>query len=355
MSIEIQNVSKSFGTFAALSDVSLTVPNGKLMAWLGPSGSGKTTLLRILGGLEFGDCGKIFFDNEDITDVPTRLRQVGFVFQNYALFGHMTVFQNVAFGLTIKSKGPSKSEIREKVMDLLQKVQLEHLAHRYPNQLSGGQSQRIALARALAVNPRFLLLDEPFGALDAQVRKELRRWIRQLHEDLGLTTIFVTHDQEEALEVADQVVIMNQGKIEQIGTPQQVYDAPATPFVYRFLGNVNVLPASINKGKIKFGRTEMVLEGHATVDHSETLAFVRPHEIEISRKTLFHSAGLEVIIQKIHSAGPIAKLSLSRLDNAEKIQAEVPRRQVDSLNLKEGESVLIRIQNARVFQDDYSI
>ena len=245
MSITATNIKKTFGTYTALSGVDLTVPTGKLVALLGPSGSGKTTLLRIIAGLEFADpgSGRINFHGEDVTDVQAGKRGVGFVFQHYALFRHMTVAENVAFGLTVRARAlrPSKEEIAERVQKLLRLVQLETLGQRYPTQLSGGQRQRIALARALAVEPKVLLLDEPFGALDAKVRKELRRWLRQFQDEIGISTIFVTHDQEEALELANEVVVMNNARIEQVGTPQDVYDHPASPFVYTFLGNVNRL------------------------------------------------------------------------------------------------------------------
>ena len=236
MSIEIKHIKKGFGSFSALNDVSLTVPSGELVALLGPSGCGKTTLLRIIAGLETPDAGSIHFYGEDATARAVREREVGFVFQHYALFRHMTVFENVAFGLRVRPKHtrPNEAEIKRRVHELLNLVQLDWLGDRYPPQLSGGQRQRIALARALAVEPKVLLLDEPFGALDAKVRKDLRRWLRRLHDELHITSVFVTHDQEEALEVADTIVVMNQGEIEQIGTPQAVYDAPATPFVYQF-------------------------------------------------------------------------------------------------------------------------
>ncbi|HVR48202.1 MAG TPA: sulfate ABC transporter ATP-binding protein, partial [Pseudorhodoferax sp.] len=234
MSIEIRNVSKQFGDFRALNNVSLDIASGELVALLGPSGCGKTTLLRIIAGLESGDAGSILFSGEDTTDVHVRERQVGFVFQHYALFRHMTVFDNVAFGLRMKPRGqrPSEAQIKAKVHELLGLVQLDWLADRFPAQLSGGQRQRIALARALAVEPKVLLLDEPFGALDAKVRKELRRWLREFHDRTGHTTVFVTHDQEEALELADRVVVMSQGKIEQVGTADDVYDTPNSPFVF---------------------------------------------------------------------------------------------------------------------------
>src|SRR6185503_3410327 len=251
MSIEIRNISKTFGDFAALKDVSFKVETGELVALLGPSGSGKTSLLRIIAGIEIPDenRGAILIHNEDTTAISFRDRRVGFVFQHYALFRHMTIFENVAFGLRVlpRKARPAVSEIERRVHELLGLVQLEDLGKRFPSQLSGGQRQRVALARALAVQPKVLLLDEPFGALDAKVRKELRRWLRQFHDEINLTTVFVTHDQEEALEIADEVVVMNNAKVEQVGTPQEVYDRPATPFVYQFLGNVNVLRAQALK------------------------------------------------------------------------------------------------------------
>src|SRR3990167_4785685 len=241
MSIQVQNIQKHFGSFVALDKVSLDFPSGELVALLGPSGCGKTTLLRIIAGLEQADAGNVLLDGEDASSTHVRERQVGFVFQHYALFKHMTVFDNVAFGMRMKPRNvrPSETQIKQKVHDLLNLVQLDWLADRFPAQLSGGQRQRIALARALAVEPRVLLLDEPFGALDAKVRKELRRWLRRLHDDLHITSIFVTHDQEEAMEVADRVVVMSNGRIEQIGTPEEVYKHPANAFVYDFLGNYN--------------------------------------------------------------------------------------------------------------------
>src|SRR5437773_195284 len=250
MSIQAINISKRFGQFVALDNVDLEIPSGELVALLGPSGSGKTTLLRVIAGLEFADSGSVQFDGRDISDRTARERRVGFVFQHYALFRHMTVFENIAFGLRVRPRDsrPSKKQIEAKVHELLKLIQLETLAQRYPSQLSGGQRQRVALARALAVEPSVLLLDEPFGALDAKVRLELRRWLRQLHDEIHVTSVFVTHDQEEALEVADRVVVMNHGRIEQIGSPEEVYNQPATPFVYNFLGNVNLFHGRIDGG-----------------------------------------------------------------------------------------------------------
>src|SRR5580698_2026264 len=245
MSVEVKNVTKKFGGFTALDNVNLKVESGELVALLGPSGSGKTTLLRTIAGLEFPDPGpaQVLFHGEDVTAIPASERKAGFAFQHYALFRHLSVFENIAFGLRVRPKEtrPPEKEIRARVEKLLQLIQLEPLARRFPSQLSGGQRQRVALARALAVEPKVLLLDEPFGALDAKVRKELRRWLRRFHDESPITTVFVTHDQEEALEIADEVVIMNQGRIEQIGTPREVYDRPASPFVYQFLGDVNVM------------------------------------------------------------------------------------------------------------------
>src|SRR5690349_11885733 len=245
MSIELRSIVKRFGDFVSVDDVTFTVETGELVALLGPSGSGKTTLLRIIAGLEWPDAGSVSFHGEDATSTHARDRQVGFVFQHYALFGHLTIFENIAFGLRVRPRKhrPTEAAIAKKVRTLLELVQLDWLADRFPHQLSGGQRQRIALARALAVEPRVLLLDEPFGALDARVRQELRRWLRRLHDEVHVTSVFVTHDQEEALEVADRVVVMNHGRVEQVGAPEEVYDRPATPFVYEFLGHVNRLPS----------------------------------------------------------------------------------------------------------------
>jgi sulfate transport system ATP-binding protein len=253
MSIEVRNIHKTFGSFTALDNVSLEFPSGELVALLGPSGCGKTTLLRIIAGLEGADSGHVLLEGEDASDTHVRERQVGFVFQHYALFRHLSVFENVAFGLRVKPRRqrPTEAEIHRKVHELLTLVQLDFLADRYPAQLSGGQRQRIALARALAVEPRVLLLDEPFGALDAKVRKELRQWLRRLHDELHITSIFVTHDQEEALEVADRVVLMNQGKVEQIGTPREVVEEPGTPFVADFLNLDDHGPAWLVEAKIR--------------------------------------------------------------------------------------------------------
>lgn len=301
MSIHIDHISKQFGTFSALNDVSLEIDSGELVALLGPSGCGKTTLLRIIAGLEQADAGRLSFHGEDTTDTPVRERQVGFVFQHYALFRHLTVFENVAFGLRVRPRAtrPSDAVIRQKVHELLQLVQLDWLSDRYPSQLSGGQRQRIALARALAVEPRVLLLDEPFGALDAQVRKELRRWLRRLHDDLHITSVFVTHDQEEALEVADRIVVLNRGRIEQIGTPAEVYHHPASPFVVEFLGQANKLPAQLRPGQAE--ALGWVLPSTTQVTGAGTV-YVRPSDWSLSHQPDEGSQSVQVL--DIRAVGP---------------------------------------------------
>ncbi|HEX4589043.1 MAG TPA: sulfate ABC transporter ATP-binding protein, partial [Gemmataceae bacterium] len=281
MSITVQNVRKNYGKFVALDGVSLEAPTGGLLALLGPSGSGKTTLLRVIAGLEPPDAGAILYHDDDITARSARHRNVGFVFQHYALFRHMTVFENVAFGLRVR-KWPD-SMVKRRVNELLHLIRLEELGGRYPNQLSGGQRQRVALARALAPAPKMLLLDEPFGALDAQVRQELRSALRRLHDELHVTSIFVTHDQEEAFEVADQVVLMNQGRVEQAGTPQEVFEHPANAFVMDFLGDVNVFHARLENGRAMVGGAELPYPEYTHTEGRDANVYVRPHELEIDR------------------------------------------------------------------------
>jgi sulfate transport system ATP-binding protein len=331
MSISIKSINKTFGNYAALENVSLEVPNGSLTALLGPSGSGKTTLLRIVAGLEFADPGngKIQFHGEDVGDIPAGKRGVGFVFQHYALFRHMTIAENIAFGLSVlpRSQRPPKKEIRDRVLELLKLVKLEGLDKRRPHELSGGQRQRVALARALAIRPKVLLLDEPFGALDAQVRKSLRRWLRQFHDEIGLTTLFVTHDQEEALELADQVVVMRNARVEQVGDPQTIYDHPRSPFVYEFLGNVNKLAD----------------------DRGET-NYVRPHEIEVLFAAEYTPETDKLArVQHLFSAGPIATLSV-RLEDGQFLDVELSRKQLDELALGIGDEIALRANSADNFR-----
>lgn len=373
MSIEIRNVSKQFGDFQALRDVSLNIGSGELIALLGPSGCGKTTLLRIIAGLETPDVGSIHFSGEDTTDVHVRERNVGFVFQHYALFRHMTVFENVAFGLRVKPRKqrPSETQIRDKVMSLLKLVQLDWVAERHPSQLSGGQRQRIALARALAVEPKVLLLDEPFGALDAKVRKELRRWLRHLHDELHVTSIFVTHDQEEALEVADRVVVINQGKVEQEGTPQQVWDNPASPFVYGFLGDVNLFRGRADNGQVYLNEGMQLesSEAHGAAG-AKASAYVRPHDLDVQHyvsgqhlDAQGRQTGLVVRLSRAIVVGPIARLELlpteSHVDTDIAhtttdglIEAQIPAQQFHSMGLREGDTLLVTPRRAKVFLDE---
>ena len=362
MSIAIRNVSKDFGNFHALRDVSLDIDSGELVALLGPSGCGKTTLLRIIAGLETADRGSILFSGEDTTDVHVRERNVGFVFQHYALFRHMTVFDNVAFGLRMKPRAsrPSEDKISQKVHELLGLVQLDWLSDRYPAQLSGGQRQRIALARALAVEPKVLLLDEPFGALDAKVRKELRRWLRRLHDDLHVTSIFVTHDQEEALEVADRVVLMNSGVVEQIGSPQDVWDHPASRFVYGFLGDVNLFHGRAHEGEMLIGADQhgvrLATPEHLDAKDAKAFAYVRPHDLDVQRYTAGANGAGRGIVAKLTRAivvGPIARLELLPLDasagNGEIIEAQIPAHEFHALGLQTDETLLLTPRKARVF------
>jgi sulfate/thiosulfate transport system ATP-binding protein len=313
MSIEIRKLYKKFGKTVVCDHLDLTIEGGELVALLGPSGSGKTSLLRIIAGLETPDAGSVLFSGQDATRTDVRDRRVGFVFQHYALFPHMTIFENVAFGLRVRPKDtrPEEGAIREKVMQLLKLVHLSGTAERFPHQLSGGQRQRIALARALAVEPRVLLLDEPFGALDAKVRKELRRWLRRLHDEMHVTSVFVTHDQEEAMEVSDRVVVMNHGRIEQVGTPEEVYDQPATPFVLQFLGDVNMVGA----------------RGAAPVADAE-VRYVRPHEIDIVAQP--DGDTWAATLSQALTVGPNTRLEFQRADG-EFIDVEIPREQWHTL------------------------
>jgi len=352
MSIQVQAVSKYFGRFRALDRVSIELRSGELLALLGPSGSGKTTLLRIISGLETPDTGSVILHGEDATAKNPKDRRVGFVFQHYALFRHMTVFQNVGFGLRVRPRRsrPSKAEIRDSVFALLKLVQIENLANRYPAQLSGGQRQRVALARALAVQPKVLLLDEPFGALDAKVRKELRRWLRRLHDEISLTSVFVTHDQEEALEVADRVAIMNEGAIVQMGPSDEVYHHPANAFVYDFLGDVNLFHGRILDGQaIITGPPGPAGLGAEPEDAQAAQVFVRPHFLDI----LLESAGpnsLRARVSHINPAGPLVKVELiSEWGGA--LQADLSSEQYRSLGLRKNMKVFVVPREMRTFVD----
>ena len=350
MSIAVRDIHKQFGDFVALDNVSLDFSSGELTALLGPSGCGKTTLLRIIAGLEVADSGSVVLDGSDASRRSVRERNVGFVFQHYALFRHMTVFENVAFGLTVKPRAerPSKAQIHRKVHDLLKLVQLDWLADRYPSQLSGGQRQRIALARALAVEPKVLLLDEPFGALDAKVRKELRRWLRRLHDELHVTSIFVTHDQEEALEVADRIVVMNHGRVEQQGSPQEVYDSPASPFVYGFLGAVNLFHGRVHGDVLQVGGHALELDTHTLGSGDPAVGFARPHELDVTRPGSDRRGGLPARVLRVLPLGASVRLELALDDDGQIIEAEIGRGRLRELDLREGESVVVRPATVRV-------
>lgn len=402
MTIEVKNISKEFGDFAALKDVNLRVEKGELVALLGPSGSGKTTLLRIIAGLERSDTGQVLIDGAEASSLHVKDRNVGFVFQHYALFKHMTVFDNVAFGLRVRPKAVRlpKEEIRERVMALLSLVHLDKFYDRYPSQLSGGQRQRVALARSLAVEPKLLLLDEPFGALDAKVRKELRRWLRRLHDDIHITSIFVTHDQEEAMEVSDRVVVMNDGRIEQVGTPEQVYHQPSNGFVYDFLGNYNEFAgwrdetgevqlaeddmweapppppsvvATVRSGWLSrypeiVGALRRVVPGlpvpvqvkpagappakkakQRSTSGTPVRVFARPHEMFVTKTPDDAHQYIPVQVVHINPAGSLAKLEMERTSGVV-LQAEIPKSIVDSLSIRRGDQLFVRPKNVRVFE-----
>jgi len=350
MTIEIRNVTKHYGSFQALTDINLEISKGELVALLGPSGSGKTTLLRMIAGLESIEEGSISFDGEDLSEVHVNKRDVGFVFQHYALFKHMTVFDNIAFGLNVRKKSlrPSKQEIEKKVYELLDLVKLSGFAQRYPTQLSGGQRQRVALARALAVEPKILLLDEPFGALDAKVRKELRRWLRKLHNEIHVTSVFVTHDQEEALDVADRIVIMNKGKIEQMGTPSEVYDKPASPFVYDFLGNVNLFHGRLHQGKLNLGTAQFDAPDHLHANDMEAVGYVRPHQLKIERERL-NEESIAATITFMHSIGPTWHIEMKRADGDAYIEVELSKEDFAESDFKVGENVFVSPKEMKVF------
>jgi len=355
MSIHVRGISKSFGSFKALDRVSLEVPEGTLLALLGPSGSGKTTLLRIIAGLEFPDTGSIEEDGADVTERHARDREVGFVFQHYALFRHMSVFENIAFGLRVR-KAP-QAEVNAKVEELLRLVRLEGLGGRKPAQLSGGQRQRVALARALAIRPKILLLDEPFGALDAKVRVELRQWLRRLHDEIGMTSVFVTHDQEEAFELADTVVVMNHGRIEQEGTPDDVFDHPATPFVMDFLGNVNVYHGRVENGRAFWHGIPIDYPDYPHAQAREARVYLRPHELELSppaTATNRLGTSLPAQVLRVTRNGAITRVTCRPHGSEQELQVDVPVETARRLqiNLEPGTHVAITPRKARVFVPD---
>jgi sulfate/thiosulfate transport system ATP-binding protein len=348
VSIEVRNVTKTFGSYVALRSVNLNVGDGELVALLGPSGSGKTTLLRIIAGLEVPDTAEgssVIVAGEDITAGKAKDRRVGFVFQHYALFRHMTIFENIAFGLRVRPRKerPSPAEIRDRVNKLLALIQLDGLAHRYPAQLSGGQRQRVALARALAIEPKVLLLDEPFGALDAKVRQELRRWLRRLHDEIHVTSVLVTHDQDEALEVADRIVVMNQARIEQTGTPEEVFHNPASRFVMEFLGQVNLFHGRVESGKA------VVSSDPAT----GARIFVRPFDLDIHREATGDTP-VRARVKRVQSAGPSVKVELEG-EQEQQILVEMTHERLRELSLRRDDVVFVNPREAKVFWDDYSI
>lgn len=348
MSIHIEGINKSFGKTQVLHDINLDLPSGQLVGLLGPSGSGKTTLLRIIAGLEHANTGRIHFNGSDVTDLHARDRNVGFVFQNYALFRHMTVFDNIAFGLSIvpKAQRLKKSAIKQKVDNLLEMIQLSHVAERFPAQLSGGQRQRVALARSLAVEPSVLLLDEPFGALDAQVRKELRRWLRRLHDELHFTSVFVTHDQEEALDVSDQVVVMSQGRVEQLGTPDAIWEAPASRFVLEFLGEVNKINGEISGSRFKVGHYPLQLP---VASHKQGQAswYLRPHEISLTEHADAQHP-LPVLVTDVNKRGGLTQLELEPKDwPGQLMEAQLPRHHLP--NVSRGQTLYLGSQGGRLY------
>jgi sulfate transport system ATP-binding protein len=347
MALELSHLTRRFADFVALDDVSLAIAPGEFLALLGPSGSGKTTLLRILAGLDYPDAGAAQLDGRDFLAAPARTRKVGLVFQHYALFRHLTVAENVAFGLRVRPwrSRPGRAEIAERVETLLQRVQLGGLGKRYPTQLSGGQRQRVALARALAVEPDLLLLDEPFGALDAQVRVTLRRWLRELHEDLGLTTVFVTHDQEEALELADRVAVMNRGRIEQVDAPDMVYQNPATPFVCEFIGRVNRIPLTRNGGWLSAGTWQPGTDPWQAEPASAS-AYVRPEHLALNA-----SQGWDALLRHIYLAGSVAHLELEVPLLSQTLEADIASDDLVRLGLRSGQSLRVAPRRAVIFPD----
>lgn len=368
MTIDVRDLEKSFGRNKVVDRVSFHVPEGELVALLGPSGGGKSTVLRMIAGLELPDAGRVVLNGEDATFTRVQDRAIGFVFQNYALFRHMTVRKNIAFGLEVRKR--PKAEIDRTVDELLAMIQLEGLGDRYPTQLSGGQKQRVALARALAPKPRLLLLDEPFGALDAKVRVELREWIRKLHKESQITSVFVTHDQEEAMDLADRVIVLHRGKVEQIGTPDAIYDRPATEFVASFVGSINVLRGAVKGGRADLG-TLAVNAPAGTGDGANITAFVRPHDVELRQPAPASPtsalndyenrpsgappasvAGAK--IERMSRVGWMVKVDL-RLADGQPLAVEITKDRVAELGLVEGDRVLVNLRDAKIFVQDYAI
>lgn len=368
MSISLNNIDKTFGTFPAVRGVNLEIKSGELVALLGPSGSGKSTLLRIIAGLEQPDSNAdapphVLFDGESVAHRHVRHRGVGFVFQHYSLFRHMTVYENIAFGLRVRPRRtrPSGAEIRRRVEELLDLIQLQSLTKRYPHQLSGGQRQRVALARALAVEPAVLLLDEPFGALDARVRQDLRRWLRRLHDEIHVTSVFVTHDQDEALEISDRVVVMNNGRIEQAGTPEEIFHHPRTPFVTSFIGTTNRFQGRVNESGAQFGDIHLdrtYLPGSPDGESGNEIAgswrsgtalelFVRPHEIDLRDKP-GDLPGVPAVVERIRPAGAVVRISLIT-EGGEYLTAEIPCDQFDRDACRCGQRVFALFRKTRVF------
>jgi sulfate transport system ATP-binding protein len=352
MSIHVRKVTKRFGSFLALDNLSLEVPDGELVALLGPSGSGKTTLLRIIAGMEVPDSGSILYGDEDVTDAPVRERNVGFVFQHYALFRHMSVFDNIAFGMRVRGWPTPRTAAR--VHELIRLIQLQGLENSRPSQLSGGQRQRVALARALAAEPKVLLLDEPFGALDARVRQELRQWLRRLHDELHVTSVFVTHDQEEAFEVADRVAIMHQGHLEQVGSPREIFERPANPFVIDFLGNVNVFHGHVQRGRARLGGLEVAYPQHPHDESRAAVAFVRAHELDIVREADGRPS-LGATITHINAAGPVVKIRAHAEDFGVALSVDLSPARHAELDLSVGEKVLVVPRQVRLFVYGQSI
>jgi len=345
VAIAVRNLVKHFGSFHAVDDVSFDVPAGQLVALLGPSGSGKSTILRIIAGLEDADAGSVELTGEDATGLPARHRGVGFVFQHYALFRHMTVRRNIAFGLEVQRL--PRPEIARRVNELLDLIQLGSLADRYPSQLSGGQRQRVALARALAPRPKVLLLDEPFGALDARVREELRTWLRRLHDEVHVTSLFVTHDQQEAAEVADQVIVLRQGRIEQMGTPHSLYDHPATPFVAEFLGSVNVLRGSSKAGIAEFEGGLVLPIGHDRPD-GPVAVYLRPHDVDVDRRRNGRSSWAGRV-RRVVPLGAVVTLQVELTDGVGEVRVEITRERQSELQLTASDSIYVTPRDLKVF------